>query len=121
MKKVYLLAILVFILGIIVIVQKTESQNELTLDAGVYKILQDSATLDFAATTGCESLTIPVTGAANQDPCFIGAPQAAMGLATSQFTCGVTATNVVTVKHCANGTSQNPASGRYKVILFKTL
>lgn len=91
--------------------------NKLTKSFGA------SATIDFAsATTTCtDSTAITVTGAVANDACFVGAPAAISGDGTglnSTFSCYVSATNAVKVRHCAAGTADDPASGVFYVRVF---
>jgi len=81
----------------------------------VTKMLGGSATIDFASgTVTCsDSSAITVTGAAAGDPCFVGAPTTAQ--ANSTFTCYVSATDAVKVRHCPAGTAADPASATYFV------
>lgn len=81
--------------------------------------LSASATLDFAnqAIAGCEELSITVTGAADGNACAVGVPNAA-NVAGSFFTCRVSATNTVQVKHCTVS-SGNPASGTFRVSVWQ--
>jgi len=79
-----------------------------------------STTLDFGTGTGQMStdLTVAVTGAAIGDPVALGTPAAPD--ANACFTAWVSATNVVTVRFNNYGTSTvDPASGTYKVLVFK--
>ena len=79
-----------------------------------------SATLDFplSAATACDELTIAATGAVLGDPVYPGVPNVAMS-ANSDFSAFVSATDVVTIKHCAHGIAVNPASGTFKAVVFK--
>lgn len=83
-------------------------------------VLAGSITFDFASVTiTCEDSTgITVTGAAVNDPCFVGPPTTISGAGTglhSSFTCYVSAADTVKVRHCAAGTADNPASATYTV------
>jgi hypothetical protein len=79
-----------------------------------------SATLDFASITsdcvevvnggGAATLTVP--GAAAGDSCAVGVPTAANVLKSS-WTCRVSAANTVTVRHCCNNGTCDPASGTF--------
>ena len=82
----------------------------------VTTMLGASATIDFTtATTTCtESSAITVTGAVVGDVCAVGTP-AAGGSANATYTCYVSATNAVKVRHCAAGTADDPASGTFYV------
>lgn len=82
--------------------------------------LVGSIAFDFASVTiTCEDSTgITVTGAVAGDPCFVGAPTTVSGAGTglhSSFTCYVSATDTVKVRHCAAGTADNPASATFNV------
>lgn len=86
----------------------------------VTRTLAGSITFDFASVTiTCEDSTgITVTGAAVNDPCFVGPPTTISGAGTglhSSFTCYVSAADTVKVRHCAAGTADNPASATYTV------
>lgn len=82
----------------------------------VTKMLGTSSTIDFAtATTTCtESSGITVTGAAAGDPCFVGTPTTG-GSTNASYTCYVSATDTVKVRHCAAGTADDPASATFYV------
>jgi len=89
----------------------------------VDNMLSGSITFDFASVTiTCEDSTgITVTGAAVNDPCFVGPPTTISGAGTglhSSFTCYVSAADTVKVRHCAAGTADNPASATYTVRLL---
>lgn len=82
-----------------------------------------SITFDFASTTiTCEDSTgITVTGARAGDACFVGAPTTISGAGTglhSTFSCYVSASDTVKVRHCAAGTADNPASATFYVRVF---
>lgn len=86
----------------------------------VTRMLAGSIAFDFASVTiTCEDSTgITVTGAAVNDPCFVGPPTTISGAGTglhSSFTCYVSAADTVKVRHCAAGTADNPASATYTV------
>lgn len=82
--------------------------------------MANSGTLDFGSITsdcvevvnGGGAATITVLGAAAGDSCSVGVPTAAAVLKSS-WTCRVTAANTVTVKHCCNNGTCDPASGTY--------
>lgn len=80
-----------------------------------------SATLDFGSTSslGVTTLTITVTGAADGDIVDIGVPNAAF-TAGLVFTGRVSTSNTVSIQ-CYNstGSSIDPASGTFKVQVFK--
>lgn len=77
-----------------------------------------SASIDFASitTTTADSSGITVTGAAVGDTCEVGPPTAAM-VTGSAFTCYVSATDTVVVRHQAAGTA-NPGAGVFNVRVF---
>lgn len=84
-------------------------------------ILSNTATLDFpdAVTATCDDLTITVTGAATTSTptCSVG-----FGItppSESSFTCWVSASNTVTVRHCADAVSANPDSGTFRVTVHQ--
>jgi hypothetical protein len=84
-------------------------------------ILSDTATLDFASIPAqlFEGLTVTVTGASVGDVVAIGIPTAA-AVPSSMFTAFVSATDTVTIR-AANISliSIDPASGLFKVKVFK--
>lgn len=85
-----------------------------------------TATIDFGSITAdCKEVdnaaaasTITVTGAATGESCILGVPTAAANAATSSFTCRVSGTNTVTVRHCCIGTC-DPGSGSFKAVVPK--
>lgn len=81
----------------------------------VTRMLGGSATIDFVAGTiiCTDSTAITVTGALVGDACFVGGPAAPQ--ANSTFTCYVSATDNVKVRHCPVGTAADPASATYYV------
>ena len=85
------------------------------------QILSDTATLDFASIPAqlFEDLTVTVTGASVGDVVSIGIPTAA-AVPSSMFTAFVSATDTVTIR-AANISliSIDPASGLFKVKVFK--
>jgi hypothetical protein len=84
-------------------------------------ILTDTATLDFPALTshGHEDLTITVTGAELSDVVSLGIPNSSI-IAEVLFTAYVSATDTVTVRaQNVNGGTPDPASGLFKVKVFK--
>lgn len=85
----------------------------------ITRSLSGSATIDFAAgTIVCEdSAAITVTGARANDVCLVGLTTTA-GAANSSFTCYVSASDAVKVRHCPAGTASNPASQAYYVRIF---
>ena len=86
----------------------------------VSRMLAGSIAFDFASVTiTCEDSTgITITGAQTGDPCFVGPPTTISGAGTglhSSFTCYVSASDTVKVRHCAAGTADNPASATFNV------
>jgi hypothetical protein len=79
-----------------------------------------SATLDFGSITsdcvevvnGGAAATVTVPGAAAGDSCAVGVPTAANVLKSS-WTCRASAANTVTVRHCCNNGTCDPASGTF--------
>jgi hypothetical protein len=100
---------------------QVSSAGAVVIGAGtsITKHLSATATLDFADQTsaGCEVLTITVTGAAVGDTVAIGVPNAS-DTANSTFYGWVSATNTVSVKHCAV-VSGNPASGTFRADVWQ--
>lgn len=94
----------------------------LTIGSGAAQgaVLSGSATLDFASTATLvdDELTISVTGAAVGDPVAVGTPAAPNG---NTVVWGyVSAANTVTVRfNNTSGGTIDPASGTYKVKVFK--
>jgi len=85
------------------------------------RTLYRSATLDFGSTAAQNStdLTITVTGAADGDIVSVGMPNASTN-ANSCFTAWVSAANTVTVRfNNYSGGTIDPASGTFKVRVFK--
>jgi hypothetical protein len=85
------------------------------------RCLTGSAALDFPNTLAQTSsdLTIAVTGAAVGDVVSLGIPSAAVN-ANSEYTARVSAANTVTVRFNNYSIAAiNPASGTFKVIVFK--
>lgn len=78
-----------------------------------------SATIDFGSTTTTcnDSTAITVTGAVAGDACFVGPPTTG-GSTNASYTCYVSATNNVKVRHCAAGTADDPASATFYVRVF---
>lgn len=86
----------------------------------ITRALGGEITFDFASTTiTCEDSTaIAIVGARTGDACFVGPPTTISGAGTglhSTFSCYVSATDAVKVRHCAAGTADNPASALFKV------
>jgi hypothetical protein len=83
--------------------------------------LTGSATLDFPSTAAQSSsdLTITVTGAALNDVVSVGVPNGSV-LSNSDYTAWASAADTVTVRfnNYSSG-AQDPASGTFKVIVFK--
>lgn len=89
----------------------------------ITRSLGGSATIDFASVTiTCEDSTaITVKGARTGDACFVGPPTTISGAGTglhSTFSCYVSASDAVKVRHCAAGTADNPASATFYVRVF---
>jgi hypothetical protein len=99
-------------------VQKKYVDDNFTANSS---ILSDTATLDFASIPAqlFEDLTVTVTGASVGDVVSIGIPTAA-AVPSSMFTAFVSATDTVTIR-AANISliSIDPASGLFKVKVFK--
>jgi hypothetical protein len=81
----------------------------------ITRSLAGSATIDFVAGTiiCTDSAAITVTGARTGDACDVGLPAAPA--ANSSFTCFVSASDAVKVRHCPAGTAIDPASAVYNV------
>ncbi len=79
-----------------------------------------TAVLDFpnSPLTGCDDLTMTVTGAADGDICSVGVPNGSAG-AESNFTCWVSAANTATVRHCTHNLVEDVASGTFRVMVVK--
>ena len=95
----------------------TSGSVRYTLD----KTLTATATLDFPITAGNASsnLTVTVTGAADGDVVFVGAPNASVA-ANSSYTAYVSAANTVTVKFANSSiVAIDPASGTFRVSVLK--
>ena len=84
----------------------------------ITRSLGGSATIDFVSgTIVCtDSAAITVTGARAGDACFVGPP--ASPAANSTFSCYVSASDAVKVRHCPAGTAVDPASATYYVRVF---
>jgi hypothetical protein len=105
----------------------SEDNYVLTYDNGDGQIslepisLSGSATLDFGSTSAQSSsdLTITVTGAADGDVVSLGVPNASVN-ANTNYTAWVSAANTVTVRfnNYSSG-AVDPASGTFKVKVFK--
>ncbi len=75
---------------------------------------------DFASQTiTCNTTTVTVTGARTTDFCVMGLATGG-GAANSSFTCYVSASDTVTIKHCPAGTASDPASQDFQVMVFST-
>jgi hypothetical protein len=108
-------------------VSASEDNYVLTYDNGDGQIslqsiaLSGSATLDFGSTSAQSSsdLTITVTGAADGDVVSLGVPNASVN-ANTNYTAWVSAANTVTVRfnNYSSG-AVDPASGTFKVKVFK--
>lgn len=86
----------------------------------ILQVLSAATAKDFGSTAAGQSSeqTISVTGAAVGDPVFLGLPAAPD--ANSGFTAWVSAANTVTVRfHNYSGSPIDPASGTYRVVVFK--
>lgn len=84
-------------------------------------VLYGSAALDFPNTAAQSSsdLTLTVTGAADGDPVFLGAPNTAVN-ANSNYTAWVSAANTVSVRFSNfSAAAIDPASATFKVVVFK--
>lgn len=90
----------------------------------VQNVLSATATLDFPDTAAgsVSDLTLSVTGAAVGDPVYVGAPNGSIPDKGSFFG-WVSSANTVTVRYVNNDltTSKDPASGTFKVVVFKYL
>lgn len=80
-----------------------------------------SATLDFPARGGglCDDLTMPVPGASIGDPVAKSLPANLSTATRSVFDAWVSATDVVTVRHCSINGTNDPPSATYKVVVHK--
>lgn len=89
--------------------QASTASNQVT------RVLGASAVIDFASSTivCTDSSAISVPGAVAGDACSVGAPAAIA--ANSTFSCYVSATDNVKVRHCPAGTAIDPASATYFV------
>jgi hypothetical protein len=88
----------------------------------ILRDLTASATLNFAsasANTCSTDLTVSVTNAAVGDVCTLGVPNGSVN-AGSTFSCWVSASGTVTVRHCnVSAGSNDPASGTFKVVVWQ--
>lgn len=87
----------------------------------IVKALTGSATLDFPSTLAQtdSDLTITVTGAADGDPVDVGMPNGST-LTGATYTGWVSSANTVTIRLSVYGlTAKDPASGTFKVTVFK--
>jgi hypothetical protein len=102
------------------IVATNDGNGNTTLEWG-NQILTDTATLNFGsiANNSYEDLTVTVAGATTGDVVSFGTPTAA-AVTYATFTAWVSATDTVTIR-CVNvhSSSINPASGLFKVKVFK--
>lgn len=83
-------------------------------------------TFDFAAQSIlCEDSTaIVVIGAQVNDPCFVGIPTTLATTTTGRdhtFSCYVSAVDVVKVRACPAGTSDNPPSATFKIRVLSNI
>lgn len=81
-----------------------------------------SATMDFASAavgTCSATLTMTVPGAADGDSCALGVPNASKNAAGSQFMCWVSAADTVTVSHCSENGTSDPASGTFRATVTR--
>lgn len=89
---------------------------------GYDPILIATSTLDFANTAAgtATDLTINVTGAVDGDPVIVGIPNVSTE-ANGHFVGWVSSNGVVTVRFLNNNllAAINPASGSFKVMVFK--
>lgn len=101
--------------------------NKLNVASGevwyqIPKVLINTATLDFGSTAAGAStdLTITVTGAVDGDMVSLGVPNGSMPV-NGIFRAWVSSANTVTVRYANNDlvTSYDPASGTFKVQVFK--
>jgi hypothetical protein len=93
-----------------------------TASATMTNMLTGSATLDFASQTvgSFEDLPITVTGAADGDFTTVAPPVASTTGIVGTFT-SYASNNTVYVRFVSTGTTQNPASGTFKVLVKKFL
>lgn len=107
--------------GLVTKSNSTTGTIHVTPSIAVLDRLSGSAVLDFPSTSAGTSseLTISVTGAADGDIVMLGVPNASTN-PNSCFTARVSAANTVTVRfnNYSNATI-NPASGTFKVTIFK--
>lgn len=84
------------------------------------KILSATAVLDFPNTLSgtVSDLTVTVLGAVSGDVVSIGVPSAS-ATASSVYSAWVSAADTVTIRHAAIGADSNPASGTFRVTVFK--
>lgn len=101
----------------------TLSLSGYTTNAIAAAIVTTTATLDFPSTSSnaSSSLTVSIpSGAVSSDGSVVGVPIVTRGLDLGTWTCGVTATNVVTViYHNTGGSPYDPPSGTFKIYVFK--
>lgn len=85
----------------------------------INKVLRASASLNFDLTAvTIQDLNVTATGAADGDEVFVGAPNGSV-TTTVQYTGWVSAANTVTVRARTAAAGENPASGTFKVVVFK--
>lgn len=84
-------------------------------------VLTGSATLDFASQTvgGAEDLPVTVTGAAAGDYTIVAPPAGSTTGIVGSYSSWAS-NGIVYVRFVSTGTAQNPASGTFKVLAYKT-
>lgn len=95
---------------------ETDNTNLTSLDTKAPKYLRGAFTTDFpGATNACSpDVTFTVNGALVGDLCVVGTPTAPTG---SMFSCFVATINVITLRHCAVGTSDPPSQTYLAAVL----
>lgn len=80
-----------------------------------------SGAFDFGSTTTTcnETGALTATGARAGDSCFVGPPTSG-GSTNAAYTCYVSATDQVKVRHCAVGTADDPASATFNGVVIST-
>lgn len=86
----------------------------------ITKVLGGTKDFDFAdGTIVCEDSTAAtVTGAAVNDRCVLGIDDDAYGAGNSSFSCYVSASNAVKVRHCPAGTASNPPDAGFYITVI---
>lgn len=90
----------------------------------VVAIRQSAATVDFESVsitcTDKPDAGFTMTGVNIGDPCFVGAGSAGNGggSALGEYSCFVSEADTVRVRHCAAGTTDDPASQEFNVVVF---